>query len=390
MSPCCVLALALEARARPGTCEDAYAVRSWSARSLMTAGLALLLVRRLDPAALSRVLANVTAAMCRRSRGAAGEAMAGHDPAGSTAGTAPTSRCSVPPFAPRPIGGAVVTVYVDNMRGYARVDRGGGRAVTGRWSHLLADDPDELAGVRCAARACARSGSSSPGTPREHYDVVEAVRRRAVAAGAVPISYPHGTGNLIATKRLQASALDAASRGWHVFPLRPGTKIPAVRHWEHEATTDPERIRDLWTARLRRRTDGTSPSRPTSGSPADRRVWSCSTSTWPSPAKTAPGGRSSGATTTSRPARTCSPCLADAGRAERARDLRGRHSRPAVGTCTSPHPTECAVRNSTGHLGPMIDVRGEGGYVVAAGSRLHALPSRRRIRRDRASSATAW
>jgi hypothetical protein len=29
------------------------------------------------------------------------------------------------------------------------------------------------------------------------------------------------------------------------------------------------------------------------------------------------------------------------------------------------------LRNSAGHLGPMIDVRGEGGYVVAAGSRLH-------------------
>ena len=39
-----------------------------------------------------------------------------------------------------------------------------------------------------------------PGTPDEHYDVVEAVRRRAVAAGAVPISYPRGTGNVIASR----------------------------------------------------------------------------------------------------------------------------------------------------------------------------------------------
>ena len=37
-----------------------------------------------------------------------------------------------------------MTIYVDNMRGYARIDHGG-RPVTGQWSHLLADDPDELA-----------------------------------------------------------------------------------------------------------------------------------------------------------------------------------------------------------------------------------------------------
>ena len=139
------------------------------------------------------------------------------------------------------------------MRREGRVHRGGGRSITGRWSHLLADDPDELADVRRRASDSDRSGSRQPGTPREHYDVVEHLRRRAIAAGAVPISYPHGTGNLIATKRLQASALDAAGRGWHVFPLRPGTKVPAVRHWEHEATTDTEQIKELWSAELRRR-----------------------------------------------------------------------------------------------------------------------------------------
>ena len=57
-----LLALALEARPRPGRVRT----RTRSAlvgALLMTAGLALLLVRRLDPAALSRVLANVTAAV---------------------------------------------------------------------------------------------------------------------------------------------------------------------------------------------------------------------------------------------------------------------------------------------------------------------------------------
>ena len=57
-----LLALALEGRSRLG----GVRTRTRSAlvgALLMTAGLALLLVRRLDPAALSRVLAHVTAAV---------------------------------------------------------------------------------------------------------------------------------------------------------------------------------------------------------------------------------------------------------------------------------------------------------------------------------------
>ena len=34
-----------------------------------------------------------------------------------------------------------MTIYADNMRRYARVDRGSGRPVAGRWSHLMADSP---------------------------------------------------------------------------------------------------------------------------------------------------------------------------------------------------------------------------------------------------------
>ncbi|MFJ2017139.1 bifunctional DNA primase/polymerase [Streptomyces nodosus] len=62
---------------------------------------------------------------------------------------------------------------------------------------------------------------------------------------------------------LLSAALDAAARGWHVFPLRPGTKRPALhgekactrtgpcasghRKWEQRATTDPDRIRAAWS-----------------------------------------------------------------------------------------------------------------------------------------------
>ncbi|THA73823.1 DNA primase [Streptomyces sp. A0642] len=61
------------------------------------------------------------------------------------------------------------------------------------------------------------------------------------------------------------AALRAADRGWHVFPLRPGDKRPALhgeqacpalgdcvsghRKWEDRATTDPDRIRRAWSDR---------------------------------------------------------------------------------------------------------------------------------------------
>ncbi|MFJ8025097.1 bifunctional DNA primase/polymerase [Streptomyces sp. NPDC096311] len=65
------------------------------------------------------------------------------------------------------------------------------------------------------------------------------------------------------SEHLLNAALAAAARGWHVFPLRPGIKLPALhgertctrtgpcagghRKWEQRATTDPDRIRAAWT-----------------------------------------------------------------------------------------------------------------------------------------------
>jgi hypothetical protein len=44
------------------------------------------------------------------------------------------------------------------------------------------------------------------------------------------------------------AALTAAKRGWFVFPLVPGGKTPAVRDWEHRATTDRRQIFRWWAA----------------------------------------------------------------------------------------------------------------------------------------------
>lgn len=52
--------------------------------------------------------------------------------------------------------------------------------------------------------------------------------------------------HLEGSRQLRA-ALDAARRGWHVFPLIPGEKRPALRDWEPRATTDRERIARCWT-----------------------------------------------------------------------------------------------------------------------------------------------
>lgn len=47
---------------------------------------------------------------------------------------------------------------------------------------------------------------------------------------------------------LLTAALAAAQRGWPVFPLVPGGKRPAIKNWEHRATTDPARIERCWSA----------------------------------------------------------------------------------------------------------------------------------------------
>ncbi|MFD4058809.1 bifunctional DNA primase/polymerase, partial [Streptomyces californicus] len=46
--------------------------------------------------------------------------------------------------------------------------------------------------------------------------------------------------------RLGCGALRLARRGWHVFPVHPPSKVPAVSDWENTATTDLDQIADWW------------------------------------------------------------------------------------------------------------------------------------------------
>lgn len=43
-----------------------------------------------------------------------------------------------------------------------------------------------------------------------------------------------------------AAALDYAARGWPVFPCKPHSKVPVTWHGFHDATTDPDVIRQWW------------------------------------------------------------------------------------------------------------------------------------------------
>jgi hypothetical protein len=94
-----------------------------------------------------------------------------------------------------------VTVYVDDMRMQARVGR-----IEVRWSHLMADSDTELHAF--AARiGLRRSWAQYPGTWKSHYDVTDAKRAQAIAAGAIAIGY--GSPEALAVTRRKRDAQKA-------------------------------------------------------------------------------------------------------------------------------------------------------------------------------------
>ncbi len=139
---------------------------------------------------------------------------------------------------------------------------------------------------------------------------------------------------------LLKAALSYARRGIPVFPCQPGGKKPLTYNGFWEATTDPQRIKDWW-----------------------RR--------WPQANVGVPTGersrllvldvdqRSGGLESLAALVREGGPLP---------RTARARTGGGGVHVFFR-YPPEEEVRNSAGGLGPGLDVRGEGGYVVVPPSR---------------------
>jgi hypothetical protein len=107
----------------------------------------------------------------------------------------------------RPSLGAPLTVYVDDWRQRATV-----RDRTDRWSHLLADDPDELHAMAAALgippRGYQRHRRSAA---LNHYDLPEALRLRAIELGAVAVTWRE---------------MARLTRTWRHAGARPGRRDP--------------------------------------------------------------------------------------------------------------------------------------------------------------------
>lgn len=174
------------------------------------------------------------------------------------------------------------------------------------------------------------------------------------------------------TNPLLDSALAAAARGWPVFPLhdvasgrcscggqkncRPG-KHPRIRAWQHKATTDPEQIRRWWT-------------------------------TWPNANVALATGPESGivALDVDGPtgARTLQALILKHGVFPPT--LTNRTGRGGLHYVYR-YPADRDVPNSEGTVGPGLDVRGRGGYILWPPSRTdHGFYSRQT---DKAASDPA-
>jgi hypothetical protein len=159
-----------------------------------------------------------------------------------------------------------------------------------------------------------------------------------------------------------------------VFPLRPGSKTPAIEDWPHQATTDAEQITRWWREAPYNIGVATGPSRllvidldqPKDGEavpePWRSRDVSC--------------GRD-----------VLDQLAADTGQAM-----------PRTWTVTTPsggrhlyyrQPDGTQLGNSAGRLGWKIDTRGHGGYVVGAGSVIHGQRYRADVIR-RPASLPGW
>ena len=147
-----------------------------------------------------------------------------------------------------------------------------------------------------------------------------------------------------------AAAMEAARHGWAVFPCRPGDKRPAVAEWERRACADPERVGRYWPSDRHNIGIACGPSQLV--------VIDLDTHT-PLPEDWREPGVHDG--------RDVLALLA--GWAGQLWPVTYTVKTPTSGLhlyFAAPGGPE--IRNSAGRIGPLIDVRGAGGYVLAAGS----------------------
>jgi hypothetical protein len=135
--------------------------------------------------------------------------------------------------------------------------------------------------------------------------------------------------------QLLQSALDLAGRGLRVFPLVPGTKQPAIKKWQKLATTDETVIRQVWSSR-------------------------------PYNIGVATGGGILGLDVDMKDGKDGMASLAEMGV-----ELNGFVVRTPTGGRHA-YFLGPDVRNSIGRLGPGLDIRGVGGFLVGPGSRTEA------------------
>ena len=163
----------------------------------------------------------------------------------------------------------------------------------------------------------------------------------------------------MAASRLAAAAVAAAERGWSISPCRPGDKRPTIDRWEERASASPAHVGAAWRDRFPACNVGIACG------PSGLVVIDLDT--------TAHGG--SLPESWAAEASVCDGCDVLAVLAERAGE-----SWPSTYSVRTPSggmhlyfaaSTGRVIRNSASRVGPMVDVRGAGGYVVGAGSIAH-------------------
>lgn len=154
---------------------------------------------------------------------------------------------------------------------------------------------------------------------------------------------------------LTRAAISATDRGWAVFPCWPAAKIPWCRNGASEATVDTEGVAAHWEAFPTHNVG-------LATGPSDLVVIDADT---PKPEESLPGRWQA------------EPGIVNGADVFAALCERAQVDFPITRTVRTPNggwhwyfatPPGVAIRNSAKKLAPMLDVRGVGGYVLAAGS----------------------